>query len=124
MNLLLDTHVLLWCLDDHPFEPKAKKAIIDGSNQVFVSSASIWEITIKKKLGKLSAPDNIMPELERLRFTELPIHIRHIEYVGKLPDYHKDPFDRILIAQAISEKLTLITHDEHIKQYDVGYIDA
>jgi PIN domain nuclease of toxin-antitoxin system len=89
-----------------------------------VSAATAWEITIKKSLGKLDAPNNLEEELARHRFQPLPINISHALAVGELPRYHNDPFDRILVAQAKIEYLTLITSDENVKMYDVSFIAA
>jgi PIN domain nuclease of toxin-antitoxin system len=125
MNLLLDTHVLIWALENNPtLSDKVRNAIIDGKNMIFVSSASVWEISIKKALGKISVPDNINEEIQIHRFTPLNIDFNHADFAGKLPDIHKDPFDRILIAQAIIEKLTLVSRDSEIAKYDVKLIVA
>jgi PIN domain nuclease of toxin-antitoxin system len=103
---------------------KARKAMEDGSNTVFVSSAVIWEIVIKKALGKLQAPDDITEVLEGSGFSQLPITIPHVLAVQKLPELHRDPFDRILIAQAICENLTLLTRDPQIEKYAVSHLVA
>lgn len=125
MNLLLDTHALIWCLENNPtLSEAARDAIIDGQNMVFVSSASVWEITIKKALGKLHTPDNLLEEIRLHRFTQLPIDFEHAELAGKLPEIHKDPFDRMLIAQSIHEKLTLVSRDRMFKKYDVKLLIA
>jgi len=120
MNVLLDTHILIWALENNPALPKkARDVIIDGSNIVYVSSATVWEMSIKKAIGKLSAPDNLYEEIKNHRFTMLDINFEHAELAGKLPDLHKDPFDRMLIAQSIIEKLTLISKDSMIAKYQV-----
>jgi len=126
MKLLLDTHVLIWWLDPtiSTLSEEAYAAISDGKNLVFVSAATAWEITIKKALGKLDAPDNLEEELARHKLQPLPITISHALAVGELPRHHNDPFDRILVAQAKVEALTLITRDENVKMYDVPFIDA
>jgi len=125
MNLLLDTHILIWALENNPqLSEAAKKEIINGSNIVFVSTASIWEISIKKAMGKLDVPDNLYEEIEQHRFTLLDINYNHAELAGKLPKIHKDPFDRMLIAQTKIEKLTLVTKDKIISQYDVKVHNA
>ena len=125
MNLLLDTHVLIWALENNStLSEPARAAIIDGSNMVFVSPVSAWEISIKKAMGKLEAPDNLYQEIKLHRFTELNINIQHAQLAGELPDIHKDPFDRMLIAQAMIEKLTLVTRDSLIVQYDVTTLQA
>jgi PIN domain nuclease of toxin-antitoxin system len=102
----------------------AATSIIDPGNMVFVSAVSVWEIGIKKSLDKLEAPDNLLEEIELHRFTPLPINLDHAQLAGKLPNIHKDPFDRILIAQAINEKLTLVTRDQLIAEYNVRILGA
>ena len=119
MRLLLDTHVLLWALTDDPqLTPAARDAITDGRNEVFVSAASAWEISIKRGLGKLRAPKDLPEQLRRARFDVLPIDLAHALAVESLPDLHRDPFDRMLVAQAISERLTLVTADPQVQQYE------
>ncbi|MCP4040974.1 MAG: type II toxin-antitoxin system VapC family toxin, partial [Gammaproteobacteria bacterium] len=106
MNLLLDTHVLIWALENNPtLSTTARNAIIDGNRLVFVSAATIWEMSIKRALGKLSAPDNLIDEINSHRFTLLDITAEHAELAGRLPMLHHDPFDRMLIAQARVESL-------------------
>jgi PIN domain nuclease of toxin-antitoxin system len=125
MNLLLDTHTLIWALEDNPqLASAARDAIIDGENIVFVSAVSVWEISIKKALGKLDAPDTLLEEIERHRFTPLEIALAHGDRAGKLPPIHWDPFDRMLIAQAQSEQLTLVTRDTNIQKYQVHCLAA
>ena len=126
MKLLLDTHIVIWWLDPtlSTLSKTAYDAIADGKNLVFVSAATAWEIIIKKSLGKLDAPDNFEEELERHRFQPLPINISHALAVGELPRHHNDPFDRILVAQAKVEGLTLVTRDENMKMYDIPFITA
>ncbi len=120
MNLLLDTHILIWVLEDNPMlSEKARKTIINGKNMVFVSSATVWEMSIKQAMGKLAIPNNLIEEIELLRFTQLEITFDHAKLAGQLPEIHKDPFDRMLIAQAKLEDLTLVTKDRHIQKYDV-----
>jgi len=125
MNLLLDTHILIWALENNPqLSEIAKKAIIDGRNVVFISTASIWEISIKKAMGKLDVPDNLHQEIQQHRFTLLDINYDHAQLAGELPNIHKDPFDRMLIAQTKIEKLTLVTKDKYISQYDAKVLKA
>ena len=120
MNVLLDTHILIWALENNPsLSEKARNVIIRGENMVFVSSASVWEISIKRAMGKLEAPDNLLEELISHRFSLLNINAEHAQLAGKLPLIHKDPFDRMLVAQAKIEKLTLISNDSFIAQYKV-----
>lgn len=123
MKYLLDTHVLLWWLADSPDLPKKLYQIISApQHQIFVSSASTWEIVLKKSLGKLSAPDNLEEMLMVNRFISLPIQVRHTVLLGALPAHHKDPFDRILVAQAMAEQLTLLSVDPLIYAYDIHCI--
>lgn len=119
-RLLLDTHVLLWWLEDNPSIGKnAKASIIDGNNEVYVSAATTWEISIKKALGKLNAPDDMDTIVEEERFIKLPITLYHGQMAGMLPLYHRDPFDRMLIAQAQAEGLTIVTSDGIFSKYGV-----
>ncbi len=125
MKLLLDTHVLIWALENNPtLSNQARDAIIDGENIVFISAASTWEISIKKAMGKLKTPDNLHDEIDLHRFTALNINFEHSDLAGKLPLIHKDPFDRMLIAQAMIEKLTLVSRDKLFTQYDISLLEA
>lgn len=125
MNLLLDTHVLIWALEnDSTLSVPARNAIIEGKNLIFISSATVWELSIKQSLGRLEIPDNLLEEIDLHRFTQLGINFQHAQLAGKLPNIHKDPFDRMLIAQAKIEKLTLVTRDKLVAQYDVAIIEA
>lgn len=123
MNLLLDTHILLWALANDPaLESSARDAIVDARNRVLVSAVSAWEIVIKKALGKLRAPDDLGEQLIQRRFEPLDVTIPHALAVGGLPDHHTDPFDRLLIAQARTEGLTLVTRDANVRRYDVAVL--
>jgi len=123
MRLLLDTHIFLWWLADAPALPrKAREAISDGHNWVYVSAVSAWEISVKKSLGKLQAPGNIADIVEQERFLKLPITLVHGEVAGQLPAHHRDPFDRMLIAQAQCEGLALVTVDNRLTQYEVAIL--
>ena len=126
MNLLLDTHVFLWGVDDNPkLSPAAKEAILDGQNIVYVSAATAWEISIKRSIGKLKIPESdYLEELRLHRFTPLSITTEHALAVENLPHFHKDPFDRMLIAQAQEEKLALVTRDPRFRAYDVRIIET
>jgi PIN domain nuclease of toxin-antitoxin system len=125
MNLLLDTHALLWWLDANPtLSEKAKSTIADGNNLVFVSAAVIWEIRIKQALGKLEIPSNFRKVLDEQPFEMLPITAEHAHAVGDLPAHHRDPFDRMLIAQATVERLTIVTRNTIIKEYKIPIIKA
>lgn len=117
--------MLLWALADDPsLSEPARRAITDGRNRVLVSAVNAWEITIKKGLGKLRAPDDLLEQLAERRFAPLDVTLAHALAVGDLPDHHADPFDRLLIAQARTEQLTLITRDERIAWYDVATLAA
>lgn len=125
MQLLLDTHALIWWLSNNPtLSAKTKKVIANPNNIVFVSAASAWEIAIKKSLGKLQAPDDLKEQVEVQRFTPLDINIDHALTVEKLPKHHRDPFDRILIAQAMSENLIIITRDRKFTAYKIKTIQC
>lgn len=117
MRLLLDTHLLLWALATPVRLPKAaRRQIVDA--EVYVSAASIWEISIKSALGKLEAdPAAVLAAVEPAGFKLLPITGQHAAGVAKLPPLHKDPFDRLLIAQAVCEPMILLTNDTAIAGY-------
>ena len=121
MRVLLDTHAFLWWLDDdRKLSPAARDAIRDPHGIVHVSAASIWEIAIKVKLGRLDVQDsNLAAEIEANGFAELAISARHAQSAGALPRHHDDPFDRMLIAQAQMEDLVLVTHDRRLRRYGV-----
>ena len=122
-RLLLDTHVLLWWLaDDARIGPKTVERISNMRNEIFVSAVTSWEIAIKKKIGKLEAPDNIGGIVEDEGFSKLSVTLHHGEIAGGLPLHHKDPFDRMLVAQAKTEALYLLTDDGSIRRYDVQVI--
>lgn len=118
MNLLLDTHVFIWSVDDDPKLSAAAWSMIEEADAVYVSSASIWEATIKYQLGKLKvAPDRLIDAVAPSGFLELSISLRHAAAVAHLPPIHRDPFDRLLLAQAISEPLHFLTADDKLTQY-------
>ncbi len=120
MSLLLDTHILLWWLADDPrLAQTVRKKITDPAERVLISAATVWEIGIKQAIGKLEAPESILIATQEEGFEELPITGQHAELAACLPDHHKDPFDRMLIAQAKLEGLTLVTADSAIETYDV-----
>lgn len=125
MSLLLDTHVLLWALTNDPtLSDAARTAITEGHNRVWVSAVSAWEITVKKALGKLRAPDDLVDQLARRRFLPLDVTVAHALAVGELPAHHDDPFDRLLVAQARTEGLQLVARDARIGRYDVRVLAA
>lgn len=120
MNLLLDTHILLWWLDDNAsLSVNAREAIADTSNLVIVSAAVIWEIRIKQAIGKLKIAPNFYDVIKEQGFEMLPITSDHAYGVGDLPKHHRDPFDRLLIAQAILEGFTIVTHDAIFNNYPI-----
>lgn len=124
MSLLLDTHVLLWWLVDDPTLSGEIKDRLDDEAEVFVSAASVWEIAIKHAKGRLTGPPDLPERVQDCGFRELPIAARHAVAAGRLPMIHADPFDRMLIAQARSDDLTLATRDPVIRSYDVRVLDA
>lgn len=122
--LLLDTHVALWWFADSPRLTSPARDAICGASTVVVSAVSVWEIAIKKALGKLDAPDNIIHALHKNSFTSLPIDVRHAVIAGNLPFHHSDPFDRMLVAQAQCEGMTLVSADPWVAKYDVRLLPA
>ena len=121
MKLLLDTHVLIWWLADDPeLGHQAREAIADAENTVYVSAVSLWEIAIKQGLGKLDLPEDFHETLRAQGLSELPITWEHAQQNRSLPRLHRDPFDRMLVAQAQVEQLTLVTCDDEVKRYSVA----
>ena len=119
-RFLLDTHTFLWWLNDSPqLGPRCRQMISNDRNQVFVSAATTWEISIKMAIGKLRAPEDMDSVVEDEGFSKLPISLYHGQLAGSLPAHHRDPFDRMLIAQAQAEGLILITADENISLYNL-----
>ena len=120
MSLLLDTRVLLWWLgDDERLPTRMREAVADGENEVLVSAASAWEVSIKAALGKVTVPEGLRAELREQGFTELPVTVEDGLAAGALPRHHDDPFDRMLIAQAARRGLQLLTVDRRFGDYDV-----
>ena len=129
MRLLLDTHCLLWArAAPARLSPEARAALTDSRHQLFVSVASVWEIVIKHALGRLElahAPESLVPRLiAATQAVTLPIEQSHALQVARLPLHHRDPFDRILIAQAQVERLTIVTADQRFSAYDVALLKA
>ena len=125
MKLLLDTHTLLWWLDDNPkLSAEAREAIGNSENEVYISAVTAWEIIIKKRLGKLRAPARLDREITAHRFEPLSITLAHALALDRLADHHEDPFDRMLIVQAMVEGLMLVTRDINIRKYPVAVIEA
>jgi PIN domain nuclease of toxin-antitoxin system len=124
MRLLLDTHAVLWWLADEELSTQARDAISDPENVIVVSAVSAWEISIKKALGKLAAPDDLEHQVRAGGFQPLPISIAHGIAAGQLVRHHEDPFDRMLIAQARAEGLTIVTRDKRFAEYEVALLAA
>ncbi len=124
MRLLLDTHVLLWWLTSERMSARAKAAISSAESNVWVSTATVWELSIKSALGKLTLPDDLGDQLARHQFDVLPVALDHALAVRSLPALHADPFDRMLVAQAQCDELTLVTRDKNIKRYPVALLPA
>jgi PIN domain nuclease of toxin-antitoxin system len=127
VRFLLDTHTLLWCFNlSRLLTPRARLIIEDGKNEILVSAASAWEIATKVRLGKLPTGEELASDLDRylaqLGFEELPISIDHAVRAGRLPGEHRDPFDRMLIAQAQAEDLKIISNDRIFDTYSVQRI--
>ena len=125
-RLLLDTHALIWALSNPRRLPaRVAKSIRDPETDVYVSPVSTWEIAIKATLRKIDA--NVADVVRGMRaasFDELPVVVAHTVRLDALPDHHRDPFDRLLVAQAIEERLTIVTHDPLIARYDVARLWA
>ena len=125
MNLLLDTHTVLWWLSDDPaLSETARAAIADPENTVFLSAVVMWEIHIKQGIGKLDLPDDFGEVLDLQRFAELAVTVDHANTIAELPAAHQDPFDRMLVAQAMVEHMAIVTRDRSIADYDVEVIVA
>lgn len=125
MKFLFDTHVALWLLNRDPrLNDIVRTMVAEPGNVLFVSHASVWEATIKASLGKLDVPAGIAQALEESGVILLPIDIPHIEALALLPWHHKDPFDRLLVAQARVEGMTFVTHDAAIPDYDVQILSV
>jgi PIN domain nuclease of toxin-antitoxin system len=120
LKLLLDTHALIWALEGSPkLSKSARRAIEDGSNMVLVSAVSAWEIAIKKALGRLRVPSDLIEAVDAVGFIRRPIGFAEAERLESLPQLHTDPFDRMLVAHALEEGATMVTRDEHIRRYPV-----
>jgi PIN domain nuclease of toxin-antitoxin system len=118
VRLLLDTHVLLWVMNDDSRLSRQARTLIEDASEVYVSSASIWEIAIKSGLGKIKEDAQVVVDkLEAAGLKELYVSNKHAIRAGKLQNLHKDPFDRLLVAQAISELMRFVTADEQLTAY-------
>jgi PIN domain nuclease of toxin-antitoxin system len=125
VRLLLDTHILLWWLSDQErLSERAAKAIADGKSNVVVSVATLWELSIKQSTGRLRIQGELREHLAMQAFSELSVCSNHAYAVRDLPPHHRDPFDRLLVAQAQCEGLTLVTADRQLAAYDVTILWA
>lgn len=125
MRLLLDTHVVLWALGDpDSLADRARAAISDPANLVVVSAASLWEVSAKRTTGRLGVPDDFFDEVWDAGFEPLSISAEHAWAAGALPLHHRDPFDRMLVAQAQLEGLTIVTADSQLAAYQVAILAA
>jgi PIN domain nuclease of toxin-antitoxin system len=124
VSLLLDTHVVLWWLADDPSLSAEIKDRLDHEPDIYVSSATVWEVTIKQAIGKLKEPADLPERIRNSGFRDLPVGSEHAIAAGRLPMIHRDPIDRMLIAQARCEDLTLVTRDSRCQQYEVAVLPA
>ena len=125
MRLLLDTSTVLLALSEpERLSVAARNAIEDPASIILVSAASAWEITIKRALGKLEAPESVVGAIREAGFETLDITPDHAERAGGLPPHHRDPFDRMLVAQALAEGCRLVTRDDALQDYDVEILGA
>ena len=125
MRLLLDAHALLWWLaDDAALDAHARTLIADPANDVIVSAATVWEIAIKRALGKLEAPSDLADALDDLGFIEAPVTASDGERAGGLDPHHRDPFDRMLVAQATRLDAAIVTRDPIFEQYGIEVVPA
>lgn len=125
MRLLLDTHVLVWTLNEPKrLSGRTRRAIEDAKNDVFVSVVSPWELAVKGPRQGLRPPDDLELQLDRQRFEVLPVLLRHTEPIKSMPRHHGDPFDRMLVAQAVIDGLTIVTADRKLTEYQVSLMPA
>ena len=124
MSMLLDTHVVLWWLTDDETLADEIKDQLDREPDVYVSAATIWEVAIKQAIGKFKEPADLPERIRDSGFKEIPITSVHALAAGRLPLIHRDPFDRMLVAQAQCEDLTLVTRDANCQKYDISVLSA
>ena len=125
MKYLVDTHIFIWWMkQDKRIKKEIKSILQDPQNYIYLSIATVWEIVIKKKIGKLKIPHDWKVTLKESNFLLLPISLEHVYKLENLPLHHRDPFDRMLVSQAIVENATLITGDNKLWQYDVALLKA
>lgn len=122
-RLLIDSHILIWALTEpNKLESTHKELLENISNEVLVSVATLWELYIKANLNKLKLPNNLHAELDKRSISILPIQKEHLNTLLNLPHHHRDPFDRLIIAQSISEDISLISYDSQFMNYQVELI--
>jgi PIN domain nuclease of toxin-antitoxin system len=124
VRLLLDTNAVLWAISRSRLSPATLAAVEDPGNEVFVSAVSPWEIEIKRAKGRLKAPEDVIGAIGRAGFSHLAMTAEHGVAAGRLPPHHRDPFDRMLVAQAQFEGLTIVTGDAKIARYQVAVLPA
>ncbi len=124
MRLLVDSHVALWWLGSHPSLGGRCREQLVVADEVYFSAVTPWELGIKRAIGKLAFPDGLVAQLVAGGFVELPVAAAHAERAPDLPPHHRDPFDRMLVAQAQLESLVLVTADQALRPYDVELVDA
>ena len=122
MRLLVDTHILLWALSDDPSLNSKERNVLLEAQETIVSAATIWEISIKRALGKLKVSENLLEHVKAAGYIPLSITWVHAEIAGALSPHHADPFDRLLIAQAQCEGLTILTKDSIFRRYKVNVV--
>jgi PIN domain nuclease of toxin-antitoxin system len=123
LKLILDTHAALWWLSgDERFGAAAEESLADATNQVLLSAAVVWEVAIKRSLGKLQAPDGFAATFLAGGAQPLPVSLEHAGEMERLPWHHRDPFDRLLIAQAIVERAALVSGDAAVRAYDARVV--
>jgi PIN domain nuclease of toxin-antitoxin system len=123
--LLLDAHAVIWWISNDPtLSAEARGAIGSPSNDVLVSAATVWEIEIKRAIGRLDSPDDLLERIERAGFSTIPIQPADGQRAARLPDHHRDPFDRMLIAQAVQLDAVLVTRDAAFEAYGVSTLRA
>jgi len=127
VRLLLDTHAFIWWIDDDAkLSLDARRLVSDGANEIFFSSVSAWEIVLKRGLGRVEIPEPIdafiAAQLGANAFQVLPVHLRHVFALSDLPDAHRDPFDRMLVSQAVADDLAILSADRHFRAYPAEVI--
>lgn len=124
MRVLLDSHVALWWLEDNASLGPKSRELIAAAGEVYFSAVTPWELGIKRELGKLTMPEGMSEALMASGLLQLPISVDHAERAPTLPSHHRDPFDRMLVAQAQLESLALVTADRALDPYDLVLVDA